>query len=147
MIDRIDRNITIEGPLDAEQRKRLMEIADKCPVHRTLESEIDPHFRAADLNFFAAGISNRYARRRACIDAAVPCLGGRSAAQLCGRGGLAAELSASVGLGRRHRQRAHPLRKRQQHETVTDSADLARAQTPQRELIVFEPALRKLRLR
>jgi uncharacterized OsmC-like protein/alpha-beta hydrolase superfamily lysophospholipase len=41
MVDRIDRNITIEGPLDAEQRKRLMEIADKCPVHRTLESEID----------------------------------------------------------------------------------------------------------
>ena len=41
MIDRIDRNITIEGPLDAEQRKRLMEIADKCPVHRTLESEIE----------------------------------------------------------------------------------------------------------
>jgi uncharacterized OsmC-like protein/pimeloyl-ACP methyl ester carboxylesterase len=41
MLDRIDRNITIEGALDDEQRKRLMEIADKCPVHRTLESEID----------------------------------------------------------------------------------------------------------
>jgi putative redox protein len=41
MIDRIDRNITIEGPLDAEQRKRLMEIADKCPVHCMLESEIE----------------------------------------------------------------------------------------------------------
>jgi uncharacterized OsmC-like protein/pimeloyl-ACP methyl ester carboxylesterase len=41
MIDRIDRNITLEGALDAEQRKRLLEIADKCPVHRTLESEID----------------------------------------------------------------------------------------------------------
>ena len=41
MIDRIDRNITMEGPLDAEQRKRLLEIADKCPVHRTLESEIN----------------------------------------------------------------------------------------------------------
>jgi uncharacterized OsmC-like protein/alpha/beta superfamily hydrolase len=41
MVDRIDRNITMEGPLDAEQRKRLMEIADKCPVHRTLKSEID----------------------------------------------------------------------------------------------------------
>ena len=39
----IDRNITIEGPLDAEQRKRLMEIAGKCPVHRTLESEIEVH--------------------------------------------------------------------------------------------------------
>ena len=41
MVDRIDRTITIEGPLDAEQRKRLLEIADKCPVHRTLESEIE----------------------------------------------------------------------------------------------------------
>lgn len=41
MIDRIDRNIMIEGPLDAEQRKRLMEIADKCPVHCMLESEIE----------------------------------------------------------------------------------------------------------
>ena len=41
MVDRIDRNITMEGPLDAEQRKRLLEIADKCPVHRTLESDIE----------------------------------------------------------------------------------------------------------
>jgi putative redox protein len=41
MLDRIDRNITLEGALSAEERKRLMEIADKCPVHRTLKSEID----------------------------------------------------------------------------------------------------------
>jgi uncharacterized OsmC-like protein/fermentation-respiration switch protein FrsA (DUF1100 family) len=41
MVDRIDRSITFEGALDAEQRKRLLEIADKCPVHRTLKSEID----------------------------------------------------------------------------------------------------------
>ena len=41
MVDRIDRSITMEGPLDSEQRKRLLEIADKCPVHRTLESEIE----------------------------------------------------------------------------------------------------------
>ena len=41
MVDHIDRAITLEGPLDAEQRKRLMEIADKCPVHKTLQSEID----------------------------------------------------------------------------------------------------------
>ena len=40
MLDQIDRVIAMEGPLDAEQRKRLMEIADKCPVHRTLTSEI-----------------------------------------------------------------------------------------------------------
>ena len=41
MVDRIERAITLEGPLDAEQRQRLMEIADKCPVHKTLTSEID----------------------------------------------------------------------------------------------------------
>jgi uncharacterized OsmC-like protein/alpha/beta superfamily hydrolase len=41
MIDRIDRNITLEGKLTTEERKRLLEIADKCPVHRTLKSEIE----------------------------------------------------------------------------------------------------------
>jgi uncharacterized OsmC-like protein/fermentation-respiration switch protein FrsA (DUF1100 family) len=41
MLDRIDRAITLRGALDAEQRRRLLEIADKCPVHRTLTSEID----------------------------------------------------------------------------------------------------------
>jgi putative redox protein len=40
MLDQFDRVISIEGALDAEQRKKLMEIADKCPVHRTLTSEI-----------------------------------------------------------------------------------------------------------
>ncbi len=40
MLDRIDRVITLEGDLTAEQRARLMEIADKCPVHRTLTSEV-----------------------------------------------------------------------------------------------------------
>jgi putative redox protein len=40
-IDRIERAITLEGDLDAEQRARLMDIADKCPVHRTLKSEVD----------------------------------------------------------------------------------------------------------
>jgi putative redox protein len=40
-VDRIDRVLSLTGPLDAEQRKRLLEIADKCPVHRTLTSEID----------------------------------------------------------------------------------------------------------
>jgi putative redox protein len=39
-IDYIERNIEIVGALDAEQRQRLLEIADKCPVHRTLQSEI-----------------------------------------------------------------------------------------------------------
>jgi uncharacterized OsmC-like protein/alpha-beta hydrolase superfamily lysophospholipase len=41
MLDRIERIITLEGELDAEQRKRLIEIADKCPVHRTLTLEIN----------------------------------------------------------------------------------------------------------
>jgi putative redox protein len=41
MIDRIDRNITLEGALNADERKRLLDIAEKCPVHRTLESEIE----------------------------------------------------------------------------------------------------------
>jgi putative redox protein len=40
MLDQIDRNITLEGALDPDQRKKLMDIADKCPVHRTLESKI-----------------------------------------------------------------------------------------------------------
>ncbi|PJG56950.1 osmotically inducible protein C [Bradyrhizobium forestalis] len=40
MLDQIERDIAIDGALDAEQRKKLMEIADKCPVHRTLTSEI-----------------------------------------------------------------------------------------------------------
>jgi putative redox protein len=39
-IDRIERRIQMTGDLTAEQRKRLLEIADKCPVHRTLHSEI-----------------------------------------------------------------------------------------------------------
>jgi putative redox protein len=41
MLDRIERAITLDGDLDNEQRARLMEIADKCPVHRTLTSEIN----------------------------------------------------------------------------------------------------------
>src|SRR5246500_1960280 len=48
MLDQIDRVIAMEGTLDAEQRKRLMEIADKCPVHRTLTSEIRIQIKAAD---------------------------------------------------------------------------------------------------
>jgi uncharacterized OsmC-like protein/pimeloyl-ACP methyl ester carboxylesterase len=48
MLDQIDRVIKIEGALDADQRKRLMEIADKCPVHRTLTSEVRIVTSAAD---------------------------------------------------------------------------------------------------
>jgi uncharacterized OsmC-like protein/fermentation-respiration switch protein FrsA (DUF1100 family) len=48
MLDQIDRVIAMEGTLDAEQREKLMEIADKCPVHRTLTSEIRILTKAAD---------------------------------------------------------------------------------------------------
>jgi uncharacterized OsmC-like protein/pimeloyl-ACP methyl ester carboxylesterase len=48
MLDQFDRTISIEGALDAEQRRRLMEIADKCPVHRTLKSEIRIVTKAAE---------------------------------------------------------------------------------------------------
>ena len=41
MLDRIEREITLTGALSAEQRERLLEIANRCPVHRTLVSEID----------------------------------------------------------------------------------------------------------
>ena len=40
-IDRIEREIQLIGALDEQQRNRLLEIADKCPVHRTLRSEVD----------------------------------------------------------------------------------------------------------
>lgn len=40
-IDRIERDIELAGALSAEQRTRLLEIASRCPVHRTLTSEID----------------------------------------------------------------------------------------------------------
>lgn len=40
MIDRIDRDITLIGSLDDDQRAKLLDIADRCPVHRTLRSEV-----------------------------------------------------------------------------------------------------------
>ena len=39
-IDQIERHITLAGPLDAEQQARLLEIAQHCPVHKTLTSEM-----------------------------------------------------------------------------------------------------------
>jgi len=39
-IDHTSRELVLEGPLDEAQRQRLVEIADRCPVHRTLHSEI-----------------------------------------------------------------------------------------------------------
>lgn len=40
MVSRIERRITLEGDLTLDQRTRLMEIARRCPVHRTLTAEI-----------------------------------------------------------------------------------------------------------
>jgi len=40
-IDRLEREIEVIGALDAGQRSRLLEIANQCPVHRTLSSKID----------------------------------------------------------------------------------------------------------
>jgi len=39
-IDQIERELVLSGRLTEEQRAKLAEIADKCPVHRTLTSEI-----------------------------------------------------------------------------------------------------------
>jgi putative redox protein len=39
-VDRVEREIFLVGELTDEQRQRLLEIANKCPVHRTLTSEI-----------------------------------------------------------------------------------------------------------
>ena len=40
-LDHIDRQIELSGNLDASQRQRLLEIAEHCPVHKTLKSEIN----------------------------------------------------------------------------------------------------------
>ena len=48
MLDRIECVVELEGALDAEQRARLLDISTKCPVHRTLTSEIRIVTKAAD---------------------------------------------------------------------------------------------------
>ena len=40
-LDRIERDVELHGALNEEQRDRLLDIANKCPVHKTLTSEID----------------------------------------------------------------------------------------------------------
>ena len=40
-LDRIERDIALAGRLTEEQRTRLLDIAERCPVHRTLTSEIN----------------------------------------------------------------------------------------------------------
>jgi len=46
-LDQIEREVVLSGQLDATQRAKLAEIADKCPVHRTLTSEIKIRTRLA----------------------------------------------------------------------------------------------------
>jgi putative redox protein len=46
-LDRIETELRLVGALSDEQRTRLLEIAEKCPVHRTLTSEINIRTRLA----------------------------------------------------------------------------------------------------
>jgi len=48
MLDRIDVEVELTGPLTAQQHAKLMQVAGKCPVHRTLTSEINIRLRSAD---------------------------------------------------------------------------------------------------
>jgi putative redox protein len=48
MLERIDIEVDLSGPLSSEQRAKLLEIAAKCPVHRTLTSEINIRVRSAE---------------------------------------------------------------------------------------------------
>jgi putative redox protein len=41
MLDRIERDVHFTGSLTDDQNAKLLEISNKCPVHRTLSSEID----------------------------------------------------------------------------------------------------------
>ena len=47
MLDQIEREIALDGTLTKDQSAKLLEIADKCPVHRTLTSEIRIRTRLA----------------------------------------------------------------------------------------------------
>ena len=47
-IDRIERSVRVTGALDEDQRERLLAMADRCPVHRTLESEVQVVTKMAD---------------------------------------------------------------------------------------------------
>jgi uncharacterized OsmC-like protein len=48
VLDRIDVEVKVTGSLTAEQHAKLMDVAAKCPVHRTLTSEINIRLRSAD---------------------------------------------------------------------------------------------------
>ena len=48
MLDRVDVEVELTGSLTAEQHAKLMDVAAKCPVHKTLTSEINIRLRAAE---------------------------------------------------------------------------------------------------
>jgi len=48
VLDRIDVEVKLTGSLSAEQHAKLMDVAAKCPVHRTLTSEINIRLRSAE---------------------------------------------------------------------------------------------------
>jgi uncharacterized OsmC-like protein len=48
MVDRIEVEVELTGSLTAEQHAKLMDVAAKCPVHRTLTSEINIRLRSAE---------------------------------------------------------------------------------------------------
>ena len=47
MLDRIEAELALEGQLTEDQRAKLLEFANRCPVHRTLTSEVDIQTRLA----------------------------------------------------------------------------------------------------
>ncbi len=55
-VDRIEREVVLEGPLSEGQRARLLQIAERCPVHRTLESEVEVHTRLEERAWWEEGI-------------------------------------------------------------------------------------------
>jgi uncharacterized OsmC-like protein len=58
-IDRIEREIELDGPLDEPQRRHLLEIAERCPVHRTLTSEVKIDTRLLEIGGRAFAPSRR----------------------------------------------------------------------------------------
>jgi putative redox protein len=55
MLDLIKTGILLVGEQSVEQRQRLLEIANKCPVHRTLTSEIRIETGTAPVNLLSEG--------------------------------------------------------------------------------------------
>ncbi len=46
-IERVERTLELQGPLSEEQRTRLLEIAERCPVHQTLKGKLEVHTQLA----------------------------------------------------------------------------------------------------